>query len=258
MKPVALALLLALGASPAFAGDARIVAHRYNPSEVVVVNGRTGIQSTIEFGENEHIENVAVGDSAAWQVTPNKRASLLFVKPMEAPARSNMTVVTDRRTYLFDLVSSPKAAPVYVMRFSYPPEPKPAAVAPAPVQVATAAKPAEPTPDELNFDWVSDGAKQLLPARAFDDGKSTWLAWGKDVPMPAILVRDSAGLEGPVNYTVKGDYVVVEGVPPQLVLRQGKLIATLTPAPRSVKSEPAPALPATSSASTTQTASAAR
>ncbi len=56
-------------------------------------------------------------------MTPNKRASLLFVKPMQPTARTNMTVVTDQRTYLFDLVASPGATPVYVLRFTYPPSP---------------------------------------------------------------------------------------------------------------------------------------
>jgi type IV secretion system protein VirB9 len=238
MKPLLAACLL-LAAVPASGQDPRISIRRYDPGQVVTVHGRTGIQSTIEFGEGEHIENVAIGDSAAWQVTPNKRASLLFVKPMQAPVRSNMTVVTDRRTYLFDLVASPGAAPVYVMRFLYPPEPKPA---PAPVVVA-AAPPPKATPADLNFAWASDGASQLLPARVFDDGRSTWLAWGHDATLPAILVREPNGAEGPVNYTVKGDYIVVDGVPPQLVLRQGKQIATLTPAPRPARPEPAPALP---------------
>jgi hypothetical protein len=39
-----------------------------------------------------------------WQITPNRRASLLFVKPLPGAHRTNMTVVTDKRTYLFDLV----------------------------------------------------------------------------------------------------------------------------------------------------------
>jgi type IV secretion system protein VirB9 len=248
MKPLlALApVLLATVATPALAADARIALRHYDPGQVVTVNGRTGIQSTIEFGEGEHIENIAIGDSAAWQVTPNKRASLLFVKPMLAPARSNMTVVTDRHTYLFDLIASPKAVPVYVLRFAYPPEPKVAAAptpAPAPI-VAAAPKAPETTPADLNFAWQTDGARQLLPVRTFDDGKSTWLAWGRDASLPAILVREPGGAEGPVNYTVKGEYVVVDGVPPQLVLRQGKMVATLTPAPRPVVPEAAPPVPA--------------
>jgi type IV secretion system protein VirB9 len=231
-------LLAALIATPAFAKDARIASHLYNPSEIVTVHAHSGIQSTIEFGPDEHIDNIAVGDSATWQVTPNKHASLVFVKPMNDSARTNMTVVTDQRTYLFDLIATPTGTPIYVMRFTYPPQPKPVvaitappAAVPAPVaQVAD--KDPEATPADLNFSWAAAGAKQLLPSRVFDDSKSTWLAWPKDAPMPAILAREPNGEEGPVNYRVQGDYVVVDGVPAQLVLRQGKMTATLTPAPR--------------------------
>ena len=241
-------LLATLFASPVLAKDPRIATRLYNAGEIVAISGRPDIQSTIEFGEDERIENIAVGDSATWQVTPNKRASLLFVKPMKAPARTNMTVVTDQRTYLFDLMTTPGRAPLYELRFTYPPRPKPPVVV-APAVAAAAITPVEPkpreaTPADLDFNWAAVGAKQLLPNRTFDDGTSTWLAWPKDVTMPAILVRAPSGEEGPVNYTVKGDYVVVDGVPPQIVLRQGKLTATLTPGPRAPKPEAPAAVPA--------------
>ena len=100
--------------------DPRITSRQYQGSDVVVVHGRAGIETTIAFGDDEKIENVAVGDSSAWQVTPNKRANLLFVKPADNRARSNMTVVTDQHTYLFDLVSTATNFPVYMLRFSYP------------------------------------------------------------------------------------------------------------------------------------------
>ena len=93
---------------------------------MVRIDGRAGVQATIVFAEDEHIENVAIGDSNSWQVTPNKRANLLFVKPLAARARTNMTVVTDRHRYFFDLVAAPAGNALYVLRFTYPDEPKPA------------------------------------------------------------------------------------------------------------------------------------
>jgi type IV secretion system protein VirB9 len=249
MMPRSLLLSAIALAAPAHA-DPRIATHFYQPSEVVVIRGRNDIQSTISFAPEERIENIAVGDSASWQVTPNKRADLLFVKPMSEHARSNMTVVTDQRTYLFDLVSAPGAAAVYMLRFTYPdPPPRPAPVDLAPTAPTVAeAKAAPPVPDpaDLHFAWATRGDKSLLPARLFDDGKSTYLAWSTDAPLPAILVREPGGTEGPVNYTVHGDFVVVEGVPAQIILRSGKQMATLTAAsgpdtgPRPPKT-PAPA-----------------
>ena len=230
------ALLLAFAAVPVLADDPRLVERRYDPSDVVRIEGRTRVQATIQFAEDEAIENVAIGDSTSWQVTPNKRANLLFVKPLEANASTNMTVVTNKRTYLFDLVASPRARPMYVLRFTYPDEPAPAAtgLAAAPdaanaVEMAAASDPYAVTdPAELNFAWTAKGDRGLLPTRTYDDGNATFLTWPAGQPVPAILMKDQDGTEGPVNFAVRGDTIVVEGVPRELVLRSGKDAATLT------------------------------
>ena len=235
----ALLAATAIGA-PALADDSRLVERMYDANEVVRIEGKAGVQATIRFAEDEHIENVAIGDSQKWQVTPNKRANLLFVKPLTERAATNMTVVTDRHTYLFDLVASPtNRSPVYVLGFVYPEEPEklqqadaegtvPGA-APTAIEVAAASDPyAVVDPAELNFAWDSKGAAQLLPQRVYDDGNATFLTWPAGTAMPAILIRDHKGDEGPVNYAVRGDTIVVEGVPRELVLRTGENSATLT------------------------------
>jgi type IV secretion system protein VirB9 len=229
------ALVAAVLAAPAAANDPRLVERLYNADEVVRVEGRPNVQATIRFSEDEHIENVAIGDSTKWQVTPNKRANLLFVKPLADRAATNMTVVTDRRTYLFDLVATPLAkSPLYVLSFTYPAkEAKPAqlasADAPTTDELTGATDPyAVVDPADLNFAWRSKGARQLLPARVFDDGSATFLSWPAGATLPAILIKNQAGTEGPVNYAVRGDVIVVDGVPREIVLRSGNDVANLT------------------------------
>lgn len=216
--------------------DPRIVNHRFHADEVVRVAGRQGVQASIAFADEEHIENVAIGDSAAWQVTPNKRANLLFVKPLLPRARTNMTVVTDRRTYFLDLVAGSAEAAIYVLRFTFPDEPRPAAARTAPQPqamteeeaAALTAKVQEPAdPARLNFAWRPRGRSDLLPARVYDDGQSTYLGWAIGVPIPAIQIRNEAGVEGPVNFAVRDDVIVIEGVPGVIVLRSGRGSATL-------------------------------
>src|SRR5690606_6177293 len=207
-------VLLALGA-PAAAEDARLVERLYDPNVVVKVEGRAGVQATIRFDEDEHIENVAIGDSQKWQVTPNKRANLLFVKPLEERAMTNMTVVTDRHTYLFDLVASPTHRnPVYVLAFTYPEEPEEVQQAESPIvpegpnaiELAAAIDPyAVVDPAELNFAWAQKGDRNLLPGQIYDDGNATFITWPAGSPIPAILIKDHKGNEGPVNYAVRGD-----------------------------------------------------
>ncbi|WP_324262449.1 TrbG/VirB9 family P-type conjugative transfer protein [Altererythrobacter sp. H2] len=228
------ALALVLAATPALA-DARLVERMYDPAAVVKIEGRTKVQATIQFGDDESIENVAIGDSASWQVTPNKRANLLFVKPLEATASTNMTVVTNKRTYLFDLVANPRARPLYVLKFTYPDEPEEETLLAGPVEVADPTEMAAATdpyavvdPAQLNFAWAVKGDRGLVPERTYDDGTATFLAWPAGAPVPAILVKDADGTEGPVNFTVRGDVIVVDGVPREIVLRSGDNAATLT------------------------------
>lgn len=264
-------LALCLAALPAQA-DERLVQHAYAENEVVRIDGRTGVQATIAFGKNEAIENVAVGNSQTWQITPNKRADLLFVKPLEASARTNMTVVTNRHTYFFDLVASPKGRPLYMLRFTYKEEPAETVTgAPGTPQVAgldadeqalaTGDPAAMPTdPAALNFEWKKLGAAKLLPTRIYDDGNSTYLLWPEKTSVPAILMTNEKGDEGPVNYAVRGAMIVIDAVPDNLILRSGKASAELVnarPLAARPAAAPAPAAHASPSAGTTAVAAAA-
>ena len=84
-----------------------------------------GFQSQIEFAKGENIETITMGDSYAWNVTPlNNR---LFIKPLEFNVRTNMTIITNKRTYHFDLVAKKSSKKgkinrdlVYVVKFQYP------------------------------------------------------------------------------------------------------------------------------------------
>lgn len=219
---ISAAVLLAV-AVPAAASDARLVTRAYNSDEVVRIEGRLGVQASVIFGEGEHIENVAVGDSTSWQITPNKRANILFIKPLNARARTNMTVVTDRHTYLFDLRITDAASPLYVMRFTYADDlSKPGEQARSDGLIA---RPVNPVP--LNFAWKSRGKAKLLPSRVYDDGTATYLSWAPGVSLPAILIRNDRGAEGPVNFAVRDGLIVVDGVPGLIILRSGRDSATL-------------------------------
>ena len=233
-----LSLLAALLCSTPCFADSRILWKEYDEAAVVTVRGRAGIQTTIQFEQGERIENVAIGDSAGWQVTPNRRADLLFLKPILPDSRTNMTVVTDRRTYLFDLTTAGKGGPLYVMRFSYPRPftPLPVVAEAPPPDITANPAPMEesqvqpPTPGNLNFAWEMEGPEKMLPAQVFDDGHSTYLRWETRTEVPAILVAGTDGVEGPTNYALRNDLIVLDGVPRRITLRNGKRTASLIPA----------------------------
>jgi type IV secretion system protein VirB9 len=239
IRKVSFAAFALLGTAAFAAPDNRIRTQPYDANDIVKIVGKTGIQSTIEFAADERIENVAVGDSSAWQITPNRRASLLFVKPLAAHSRTNMTVVTDRRTYMFDLVSEKLAVPMYALKFSYPNEKKiEAPKSPQQIAATTPAQSATMTADRLHFDWNTKGNGKLLPTRVFDDGASLYLAWSKETPLPAILTQSEDRKEGPVNYRMSGEYIVISPIPANLVLRYGSKFAQLWPSRRIMPVQP--------------------
>jgi type IV secretion system protein VirB9 len=238
MKTPLVFVSLALLASPAFsASDPRLRSIHYEANKVVAVQGRLGYQSMIEFAPGEEIENVAVGNSEAWQVTPNKRANLLFLKPLASRARTNMTVVTDQRVYLFDLsVATGRGEPIYNLSFTYD-APRPVAAAPQ-TRVASTVPPVTPgfaaliasapaPKPKLNFAWKAKGDKDLIPRKTYDDGHSLFLQWAAGTPLPALLTPGPDGMEGPLSYRQVGQYIVVDQVPTTVEIRLGKESAML-------------------------------
>lgn len=232
--------LLSLAAMPEVAcADPRVQLLAFHENVVIPVAARPGYEATIAFADGEQVENIAVGSSAHWQITPNRRADRVFVKPTSARATpTNMTVITDRHIYLFALHVGLGRDPLFLLRFSYPDDapPQPPVMPAAALTPAEPAQPANPVldPATLHFGWRQRGARALLPDRVFDDGHAVYLAWPKGRDLPAVLAPAPGGVpagkgakarqqaEGPVNYTSQGDYLVVDGGHAVLVLRSGK------------------------------------
>lgn len=162
--------------------DSRIRLLHYNENDIYTLTTRVGYQSYIEFSDKENIDTISVGDRSFWQIIPS--GNRLFIRPLQQDAATNMTVITNRFSYQFDLksLSEPrfsgksstssendeektddaKAAAareaerlkqvVYVARFVYPEPPRPVMMAPiAPMPVAVQAAPIAPVMDDPFF-----------------------------------------------------------------------------------------------------------
>jgi type IV secretion system protein VirB9 len=206
-------------------GDPRIKEFLYDPDEVVAIHGQLGYELTIEFDPNERIENVSVGDSLSWQVTPNRKATLLFLKPMAKAKPTSMTVVTTGRIYSFLLTAFEGKGPtdpnqMMRLRFLYPQPPPPP---PEPVKPAAAA----PRPEDFNFDYSISGQKQLGPIRVFDDGRSTYFQFDPKKDSPAVFVLGVDGKEEMAETRISGPYTIADRTSEMFVLRYGKSTAKL-------------------------------
>jgi type IV secretion system protein VirB9 len=146
-----------------------------------------------------------VGDGAIWQVAAYKSADRLFVKPTQASGDTDMTVVTDTRIYVFELVAVPSPDPsmAYIVRFHYP--------------VAPQAPPAQAGEGTVVYRF--SGAREIRPLSMTDDGRFTTIIWPDRTPFPAVSLVDD-GKETLANGAVRDGRLVIDGVASQFVFRE--------------------------------------
>ncbi len=199
--------------------DPHIQSVLYVPDEVVLLQGALGWQIMIEFGADERIENVSIGDALAWQVTPNKRAKILFLKPLVKNAATNMTVVTDRRRYAFALQTTARLTTTpWVVRFLYPLE--------AVVEAVDEGPPVAAPP--LNLAYIIEGDIGVRPSRVWDDGTMTYFEFVPEQAIPAIFANGPGKDEALVNSLTRGRIIVVQQRSGRFTLRSGERFATVT------------------------------
>ena len=191
-------------------GDAHIQSVAYDPQEVVVLHVAPGFATTVIFSPDERIETVTVGESSGWQVQVNKRADQLVVKPLGNPSGTNLTVISDQRTYNFLLTTlAPDfgVAP-YLVRFTYS---------------GSQPAPAEPPRADVASPIVYrlSGAHDLRPLAMSDDQQFTSIVWSAGAPLPAVYAELGRGKLALVNGVVRDGVFVIEGVFTRLVFLRG-------------------------------------
>ncbi|HUO19140.1 MAG TPA: TrbG/VirB9 family P-type conjugative transfer protein [Steroidobacteraceae bacterium] len=201
-------------------GDRRIRVTSYVADAVYPLRGYVGFQIDLEFEPGETFTGLGAGDLES--LTYAAQANHLFLKPRASGIDTNLTVLTSRRTYHFDYsVTARRPDPdgqdvIYVLRFTYPPPPAPAADA-----VGQRLRDAGTVPRNLDY-WYR-GSPALKPSAAWDDGVHTHLRFGAQQELPAIFLRNDDGSESLVNSTIAGGEVVVHRVSRRLIVRRGKL-----------------------------------
>jgi type IV secretion system protein VirB9 len=214
MKCLALlaALVMALPAAPLVAqlrptpgpGDPRLQTVVYDPDQVVQLTLEPGYQLLVSFEPGEAIETIAVGDSGGWSVAANKRGDSLFIKALRGGGASNLTVVSDARTYNFELVAGGGGEVAYSVRFVYPTNAEPVSVG----ETRT-----------LALAYRLSGAKALRPKNIAIESDRILLDFAEGAPLPAMYRREADGAETLINGEMREGRFVVEGVPEQIVFR---------------------------------------
>jgi type IV secretion system protein VirB9 len=213
--------------------DKRVKIIAYDPDNVVSITGSHLVATGIRFDENETIVSIVNGDPIAWTTSVNKVTPyILYIKPILPSSNTNMTVVTNKRTYQFHLITAPNDTAssknvTYMLSFKYPDEEK----AKIEQQLMALQKvfvgnfPGSPV--HWNYDYSFYGSTKLAPVQAVDNGTYTVFKFRKNEPVPAIFAVDIYQNESLLNFRVQGDYVFVQGVRHQYTMRNGEDVTTV-------------------------------
>nr|WP_295238488.1 TrbG/VirB9 family P-type conjugative transfer protein [uncultured Brevundimonas sp.] len=193
--------------TPAPPADPRIQTLPYDAGRVFPLRVAPRHQLALIFGPEERVENVAIGDSEAWQITPSNRGDSLFIKPLRASGVTNMTVITDAHVYSFEL--TPAAGPgldaPYTIRFIYP--------------GATVLDLSAPAAVPGIGRYRLSGARGARPQALDDDGLRTYIEWRQNAPVPAVFAIDERDAETLLQGQMRDGRFVIDAVYRNLVFR---------------------------------------
>jgi len=200
----------------------RVKLLQYDETNVYVIRTKYGYQTNIVFADNEEIQTISVGDRSLWQLIP--AGNRLFIRPMSDNMTTNMTLLTNKHSYEFDLKSVDKDndSNIYVAKFIYTPkisattyrslpivaaEPMPM-VTPIAEQPATPMQPTSKTTTVANVSNTGASHTLKLPA--------TPSASAPAVEKPALLAAKP--MANNYNYTYTG----ADAIAPNQVYDNGK------------------------------------
>ena len=190
----------------------------YAPGALYEVYGAPGFISTVLLEPGEAIVTVAAGDTTRWMVeeaTGGDIASpraLLLIKPTRADIRTNIVLVTDRRTYSIEAIAVSGQTYSAQTAWRYP-------------SVAQSEAPTDTAP--LNFAYrirtVRGLAPRWRPTRVFDDGAKTYIEFPAAIASseaPPLFIAEN-GDTALVNYRMSENRYIVDRLFDEAELRLG-------------------------------------
>ena len=196
--------------------DNRIKNVVYNPDNVTRINVAPGITSLIQFSASEYVNDdrggAALGDPTAWRV--NVRGNNVWLRPAAPEPDTNLTIITNKRTYLFNLVSvkDPNLAS-WSVRFTYP-EPK-----------STKKTSGKPCQGKIqNYRYFAKGDTAIMPIEVWDNGTFTCMSFKAGMELPVIFKKFPDNSEGLINSHIENEFIVIHEVNVEYRVRLGDLV----------------------------------
>lgn len=223
--------------------DPRVRVVDYNPLNVTKLSTFYGVSTHVQFERTETIVDIAAGDDQAWHLIKSHLNNSLYIKPKATKADTNLTVVTDKRTYNFVLVVQARPIKdseawadhnlIYSLTFRYPEDEAAKSTANAEKDTVKTrlnefkTLPNEPKENQNYNYWVA-GDEEISPTAARDDGRYIFLTFSNNRDMPAVYSVDAAGNEALINTNViNSNTIVIQRLVNHLMLRKGGSVASV-------------------------------
>ncbi|MCG9625404.1 TrbG/VirB9 family P-type conjugative transfer protein [Vibrio mediterranei] len=195
--------------------DNHVVSSPYDPSDVIAIRTKVGVTTLIQLEKNETIvgdhAGLGMGDAAAWGF--NVRGNNVFFKPKAKQPDTNLTIVSDLgRTYSFELITSKKETPFYIVKMEYP---KPKSTSSVPILSMPCSN------GKRNFGYVKWGDEALAPQYTWDDGRFTCMKFSNTTELPVVYQINTDGKEALANYHIDQDTLIIHSVADEYRLRLG-------------------------------------
>lgn len=189
---------------------------------------QAGSDCDIALQDGEKIHDVFISDSARWKISTGwsgPDVAHVVVKPTDVNLRTALTIMTDRRTYHIDLLSTRGAGAEFV-GFYYP-------ETPAELRARIAAHEAKLVPavppryacTNLDAAYTVQGATSLRPMSVCNDGKQTYVnmpVLSGDLPIVKEIGADGKDAQATYTFDNTHNEYAVDGTPARLVLIRGR------------------------------------
>lgn len=215
----------------------RIITYNFSPDIIFRILTLPELHTHIQLGVDEGVvELPTIGDSAQWRVTGGPRN--LYVKPLRNNLETSMTLITNKRTYQFQLVSGSNNGDVYQkVSFLYPDrdqevklrkEAEAGAIEAEKTRLADQIVASHTDPTSLDFGYAIEGDASFRPSTVYTNGRFTFLVMPNTQDSPAVFLMDEEGNPSLINWQVKGQMIVVERMAQRLLLKLGKAEVRIT------------------------------
>lgn len=218
--------------------DSRIKTVTYNADDVTQIDSMLGVATHIILDPKETYLTHAFGDSDAWNLA--HKGNHYFVKPKAENGDTNLTIVTDKRTYNFDVryhsedyLKGAKGKRTFDKKMTFQIQFKYPEIEAAKQRVAVEEEKKKQVFSQLlakgvNTKYTTNGNKSLLPLSGWDSQGFTYMKFAVGQSIPNIYKVDYDGTERIIQRHMEGTYseiVVLHGVSKEWHLRLGSSVA---------------------------------